>query len=60
MSSFSPWGGLGDPGEACVKFGVKETMLGDAPPRGGLRQKMHESGVFNAWFVMSDFAMNEL
>jgi hypothetical protein len=28
MSSFSPWGGLGEPEEACVKFGGKETTLG--------------------------------
>ena len=28
MSSFSPWGGLGGPGEAFVKCGGKETRLG--------------------------------
>jgi hypothetical protein len=39
MSRFSPWGGLGEPGKACVKCGGKETTLGLTPPRGGLRQK---------------------
>jgi hypothetical protein len=37
MLSFSPWGGLGGPGEACVKCGGKESMLGaHAPTRGAL------------------------
>jgi hypothetical protein len=35
MSRFSPWGGLGEPGKACVKCGGKETTLGaHAPTRG--------------------------
>jgi len=37
MSSFSPWGGLGEPGEACGKCGGKETTRGaHAPTRGAL------------------------
>ena len=37
MSSFSPWGGLGEPGEACVKCGGNPTTLGaHAPTRGAL------------------------
>jgi len=43
MSSFSPWGGLGGPGEAWVKCGGKESMLGAHAPRGGLRQKIFVS-----------------
>ena len=39
MSSFSPWGNLGEPGEACVKCGGKPSTLGAHAPRGGLRQK---------------------
>jgi len=35
MSSFSLWGGLGEHGEACVKFGGNPTTLGaHAPTRG--------------------------
>jgi hypothetical protein len=35
MSSFSLWGGLGEPGEAYVKYGGKESTLGaPAPTRG--------------------------
>jgi hypothetical protein len=37
MPSVSPWGGLGEPGEASVKWGGKETNLGaHAPTRGAL------------------------
>jgi hypothetical protein len=39
MSSFSPWGGLGEPGEACVKCGGKETSLGAHAPTRGASQK---------------------
>jgi hypothetical protein len=40
MSSFSPWGGLGEPGEACVKCGGKESTLGaHAPTRGASPKK---------------------
>jgi len=40
MSSFSPWGGLGEPGEACVKCGGKPSTLGaHAPTRGALPKK---------------------
>jgi len=36
MSSFSPWGGLGGPKEACVSCGGKKTTLrAHAPIRGG-------------------------
>jgi len=41
MSSFSPWGGLSEPGEACVKCGGKESMLGaHAPTRGASPKKV--------------------
>jgi hypothetical protein len=36
MSSFSLWAGLGEPGEACVEWGGKETTLG--------AQCLHEGG----------------
>ena len=39
MSSFSPWGGQGEPGEACGKCGGKESMLGAHAPTRGLCQK---------------------
>jgi hypothetical protein len=39
MSSFSPWGGLGGPGEACVRFGGKETTLGARAPTSGASPK---------------------
>jgi len=39
MSVFSPWGGLGGPGEACVKCGGKKSTRGAHAPTGGLRQK---------------------
>ena len=40
MPRFSPWGGLGEPGEACVKWGGKETTLGaHAPTRGASPKK---------------------
>jgi hypothetical protein len=43
MSSFSPWGGLGEPGEACVKCGGKESTLGaHAPTRGASPKKRAE------------------
>jgi len=32
MSSFSPWGGLGELEEACVKWGGKESTLGAHAP----------------------------
>jgi len=37
MSSFSPWGGLGEPGEAGVKWGGNETTnaRGSRPHEGG-------------------------
>jgi len=40
VSSFSPWGGLGKPGEACVKCGWKESMLGAHAPTRGASQKI--------------------
>jgi len=40
MSSFSPGGALGGPGEARVKFGGKETTLGAFAPTRGLLQKI--------------------
>jgi hypothetical protein len=37
MLSFSPWGGLGEPWEACVKCGGRPSTLGAyAPTRGAL------------------------
>jgi hypothetical protein len=40
MSSFNSWGGLGEPGEACVKCGGNLTMLGaHAPTRGASSKK---------------------
>jgi len=39
MSNLSPWGGLGEPGEACVKCGGKETTLGAHAPTRGACQK---------------------
>jgi hypothetical protein len=40
MSSFSPWGGLGEPGEACVKCGdEKDSTLGAHAHARGLCQK---------------------
>jgi len=39
MSSFSPWGGLGELEENCVKCGGKEATLGAHAPARGLRQK---------------------
>jgi len=40
MPSFSPWGGLGEPGEACVKCGGNLTTLGaHAPMRGASPKK---------------------
>jgi len=35
MSSFSSWGALGGPGEACVKLGGKSSTLG------GFAKKVH-------------------
>jgi hypothetical protein len=41
MSSFSPWGGLSEPGEACVKCGGNPTKLGaHAPTRGASPKKL--------------------
>jgi len=41
MSSFSLWGGLGEPGEAFVKCGGNPTTLGaHAPTRGALPKKV--------------------
>jgi len=39
VTSFSPWNGLGEPGEACVKWGGKPSTLGAHAPTRGLRQK---------------------
>ena len=39
MSSFSPWGGLGEPGEACVKSGGKKSTLGGHAPMMGASPK---------------------
>jgi hypothetical protein len=44
MSSFSLWGGLGEPGEACVKFGGKETALGAHAPTSGASPKALKNG----------------
>jgi len=41
MSSFSPGGALGGPGEARVKFGGKETTLGAFAPTRGASPKNH-------------------
>jgi hypothetical protein len=42
MSSFSLWGGLGGPKEACVKCGGNETTLrAHAPTRGGFVKKVN-------------------
>jgi hypothetical protein len=44
MSSFSPWGGLGEPGEAGVKWGGKESTLGaHTPTRGALPKKARQA-----------------
>ena len=48
MSSFSPWGGLGGPGEACVKCGGKETMLGAHAPIRGASPKTTKSRSYRA------------
>jgi len=42
MSSFSPRGGLGVPGEACVKCGGKEATLGAHAPTRGASPKRKE------------------
>jgi hypothetical protein len=40
MLSLSPWGGLGEPGDTCVKWGGKESTLGaQAPTRGALPKR---------------------
>ena len=39
MSSFSPWGGLGELEEACVKWGGKESTLGAHAPTRRIRPK---------------------
>jgi len=46
MSSFSPWGGLGEPGEACVKCGGKPSTLGAHAPmsEGGFAKMKNSAG----------------
>jgi hypothetical protein len=42
MSSFSPWGGLGGPGEACVMCdGNPTTLVAHAPTRGASTKRSH-------------------
>jgi len=46
MSSYSPWGGLGEPGEVCVRCGGKETTLGArAPTREASTKNTKTNGV---------------
>jgi hypothetical protein len=40
MSSVGPWGGLGKPGEAGVKWGGEETTLGAYAPARGASPKI--------------------
>jgi len=42
MSSLSPWGGLGEPGEAFVKFDGKETTLGAHASTRGASPKLKQ------------------
>jgi hypothetical protein len=53
MSSFSPWGGLGEPGEACVKCGGKEATLGAHAPTRGASPKRPSMAV-----KLSDFCVH--
>jgi hypothetical protein len=50
MSNFSPWGGLGGPGGACVKCGGKETTLGYHPPT---REALPKKQVAFPWYIPS-------
>jgi hypothetical protein len=53
MSSFSPWGGLGEPGEAWVKCGGKETTLGAHAPTRGISPKNKQIGLLGFCFSIT-------
>jgi hypothetical protein len=42
FAEFQPWGGLGEPGEACVKCGRDPTTLGAHAPTRGALPKMQQ------------------
>jgi len=50
MLSLSPWVGLSEPGEACVKCGGKETALGaHAPKRGASPRNRKQTRLTSAY-----------
>ena len=59
----SPWGGLGEPGEACVKCGEDLTTLGaHAPTRGASpkKQQTKQAVWFHRWYIALHICLRSL